>query len=399
MRTIWESFVLNEYTSTRSPRNGNAWSLNAREVASRTEVKDFVQLPWRIYRYDAQWRPMLRRTMVAKMNAGKNPLHQEVEIANFVAYQSGRAVGRISASIDSEYVKRYGDCAFFGHFECPPDDDVAEVLLTAVERWARRRGMTKIVGPFSYSTREEVGLLISGYGKPPTLMQPYNPMYYPRLIESAGYQKKFDTASYRWDAEGSSEIQRRLVRRADAVMRTQNVTTRPVRMSEFGNELEVLRSLYNDSFARHPENVPLSKAVFEGMAAEMRPLIDPNIVRIVETDRQPVGFLLMLPDINEIAGRSGRLTPSTLLRIATRRNGHIRGVDTAVVVLIGAVETQFGAGIGRVLAGEIVKTITGSGYTSVATTWVHEDNVWSNSLAAQMKTDPEKRHRVYQKAL
>lgn len=107
----------------------------------------------------------------------------------------------------------------------------------------------------------------------------------------------------------------------------------------------------------------------------------------------------MLPDVNEIAGRSGRLTPALLARLAARRDGRIRGIDTAVVVLIGAVQTQFGAGIGRVLAGEIVRTITGSGYSSVATTWVHEDNVWSNSLTAQMKTDPEKIHRVYQKAL
>lgn len=388
------------HVSTRSPRrDATSQSLEVRDVASRTDIKDFVELPWLVYHGDAQWRPVLRRSMRAKMDARKNPLHQEVEIANFVAYRSGRPVGRISASIDSEYVKRYGDYAFFGHFECVPDDDVAAVLLDAVEGWARRRGMTKMVGPFSYSTREEVGLLISGYDSPPTLMQPYNPMYYPRLIESAGYQKKFDTASYRWDAKCGSEVQQRLIRRADAVMRTQGVTTRPVRMSKFDTELEVLRRLYNDSFARHPENVPLSKAVFEGMAAEMRPLIDPNIVRIVETDRQPVGFLLMLPDINEIVGRSGRLTPSTLARIAARRNGRIRGIGTAVVVLIGAVETQFGTGIGRILAGEIVKTVTSSGYTSVATTWVHEDNVWSNSLVAQMKTDPAKQHRVYQKVL
>lgn len=342
---------------------------------------------------------MLRRVMRAKMNPRRNALHREVEVANFVAYQGERPVGRISASIDSEYVKRYGDCGFFGHFESTADQDVAGALLESAENWARRRGMDKMVGPYSYSTREEVGLLTEGYDTPPTLMQPYNPQHYLGLVESSGYQKKFDSASYRWDTRAGSAVQSRLVRRADAVMDAQGATVRSVRMNDFGNELETLRVLYNDSFARHPENVPLSKAVFAGMASEMRPLIDPRIVRIVEADGVPVGFLLMLPDVNEIAGRSGRLTPSMLLRIAAKRGGRIRGVDTAVVVLIGAVETQFGAGIGRILAGEIVRASTASGYSSVATTWVHEDNVWSNSLAAQMKTEPEKRHRVYQKAL
>lgn len=374
-------------------------SLDVREVTSPAQVRQFVELPWYLYRGDARWRPTLRRAMRTKMDTRKNPLHREIEVANFVAYQGEKPVGRISASIDSEYVKRYGDCAFFGHFESTTDEDVAGALLESAETWARGRGMDKMIGPYSYSTREEVGLLADGYDTPPTLMQPYNPPHYLQLVESAGYQKKFDSASYRWHTGAGSAVQHRLVRRADAVLDAQGATVRSVRMKDFDGELETLRVLYNDSFAHHPENVPLSKPVFAGMAAEMRPLIDPRIVRIVEAAGTPVGFLLMLPDVNEIAGQSGRLTPSMLLRIAAKRGGRIRGVQTAVVVLIGAVETQFGAGIGRILAGEIVRASTGSGYTSVATTWVHEDNVWSNSLAAQMKTEPDKRHRVYQKAL
>lgn len=337
--------------------------------------------------------------MRSKMNPRTNALHNEVEIAHFVAYCGGHPVGRISTSIDSEYIKRYGDYAFFGHFESTPDDHIAGALFDAAEDWARRRGMATMAGPYSYSSREEVGLLVAGYVSPPTLMQPYNPQYYPGLVEASGYRKKFDTASYRWSVHANHKSQQRLVKRAGAVINAHGLTVRSVRMSDFGNELEVLRTLYNDSFAGHPENVPLSKKVFAGMAGEMRPLIDPRIVRIVESAGTPVGFLLMLPDINEIIGQSGRLTPAPLLRIATRRGGRIRGIDTAVVVLIGAVETQFGAGIGRVLAGEIVRAVGTSGYSSVATTWVHEDNVWSNSLAAQMGNAPEKQHRVYQKAL
>lgn len=388
----WVSSVPAERVAARS-------AVTVRQVHTREDARRFVSMPWQIYRNDGRWRPMLRRSMRAKMDSRKNPLHSEVQIANFVAYRRDRPVGRISASVDSEYVKRYGDCAFFGFFESEADGDVAGALLDAAEHWARDRKMAKLIGPFSYTSREEVGFLISGYDSPPTIMQPYNPRYYPELVEAAGYRKKFDAACYRWNVNGSTAVQQRLIRRADAVMRAQGMTVRSVNMSEYERELEVLRGLYNDSFAHHPENVPLSRSVFSDMAAEMRPVIDPNIIRVVEVGNTPVGFLFMLPDANEITGRSGRLTPATLLRIASRRGGRIRGIDTAVVVLIGAVQTQFGAGVGRVLAGEIVRTITGSGYSSVATTWVHEDNVWSNSLTAQMKTAPEKMHRVYQRAL
>ncbi|MDO3128020.1 N-acetyltransferase [Mycobacteroides abscessus subsp. bolletii] len=396
----WELSVLDRGLIESPTRQRQRRSpVSVRRVESHRDAKQFIAMPWHIYGGDPRWRPTLRRVMQAKMNSKHNPLHGEVQVENFVAYRGGSPVGRISAAIDSAYVQRYGECAFFGFFESEDDESIAGALLGEAERWAARRGVTKMVGPFSYTSREEVGLLVSGYDRPPALMQPYNPRYYPALVEASGYRKKFDTASYRWHLDGSQDVRQRLVRRADAVMRDQGVTVRSVRMRHYTEELEVLRGLYNDSFAHHPENVPLSREVFSGMAAEMRPLIDPNIVRIVESEGTPVGFLLMLPDVNEIAGRSGRLTPALLTRLAARRDGRIRGIDTAVVVLIGAVQTQFGAGIGRVLAGEIVRTITGSGYSSVATTWVHEDNVWSNSLTAQMKTDPEKIHRVYQKAL
>jgi hypothetical protein len=370
-----------------------------RQVCSAKETKQFLDVPWQIYRGDKQWRPTLRRVMRTKMDSRRNPLRGEAEIANFVAYRQGRPVGRISASIDSVYVERYGDCAFFGFFESENDERVATALLSTAENWARQRGMAKIAGPFSYTSRDEVGFLISGYDTPPTIMQPYNPEYYPALVEAAGYQKKFETTSYRWHINDSQSVQQRLLKRADAVMSTQGVTVRAVRLSDYYRELDVLRQLYNDSFAMHPENVPLSRPVFAGMAAQMRSLIDPNLIRIIEAGKTPVGFLFMLPDVNEITGQAGRLTPSTLLRVAAKQDGRIRGVNTAVVVLIGAVQKQFGAGLGRILAGEIVRTITTSGYSAVATTWIHEGNVWSNSLTAQMKKAPEKRHRVYQKAL
>lgn len=393
--------MLDKFTTThRQVRAaGCSWSPVVRQVRSAAETQHFIDLPWQIYRGDKQWRPILRRVMRAKMDSHRNPLRGEVEIAHFVAYRQGRPVGRISASIDSVYVERHGDYAFFGFFESEDDERVAAALLSTVEDWARQRGMTKIAGPFSCTSRDEVGLLVSGYDAAPTVMQPYNPRYYPALVEAAGYRKKFDSTSYRWQIGNGQPDQQRLLKRADAVMSAQCVTVRSIRLSDYNRELDVLRELYNDSFAKHPENVPLSRPVFAEMAAEIRPLIDPNIVRIVEADKVPVGFLLMVPDVNEITGQSGRLTPSALLRVAAKRGGRIRGVNTAVVVLIGAVQTRFGAGLGRILAGEIVRTITTSGYSAAATTWIHEDNMWSNSLTAQMKTAPEKRHRVYQKAL
>lgn len=385
---------------SREPaRTGQERALHVREVASAREVRDFIALPYRLHRDNPLSRPGLRRTMRRKMNPRTNPLHREAQITHFVAYWGGEPVGRISASIDNEYVRRYGDYGFFGYFESIPQAAIATALLDHAEAWVKARGMAKIAGPYSYSSREEVGFLVSGHDTATPLMQPYNPPYYPELVEDAGYQKKFETVSYHWNANSDPQAQWRLIKRADDVLGFQKLTVRSARLDRYREELELVRWIYNDSFAHHPENVPLSRQVFTDMAEDLRPILDPNIVRIIESDEKPVGFLFMVPDLNEIISKSGRITPSFALRLATRRGGRIRGVRTAVVVLIGATQTQFGAGIGRALAGEIVRAAAQGGYSSVATTWVHEDNAWSKALVAQMGMPPQHQHRVYQKVL
>ncbi|HTY28553.1 MAG TPA: N-acetyltransferase, partial [Mycobacterium sp.] len=130
-----------------------------------------------------------------------------------------------------------------------------------------------------------------------------------------------------------------------------------------------------------------------------RPILDPHLVRIIDVDGSAVGFLMMIPDLNQVVSRSGRLTTPLLARLLLKRDGRIPGVDTAVVVMIGAAQSRFGAGIGRVIAGEMADIIAASRYRQVATTWVHEDNRWSKALVAQMNSQPTKRYRVYEKAV
>lgn len=113
--TTWESFVLDEEVGAHRWTEALAHppAPTVRPVRTNAEIKEFIGVPWQIYRGDDAWRPTLRRVMRAKMDPRKNPLHSEVQIANFVAYRQGRPVGRISACIDSHYVQRYGDYAFF----------------------------------------------------------------------------------------------------------------------------------------------------------------------------------------------------------------------------------------------------------------------------------------------
>jgi hypothetical protein len=387
-----------------APESTEASDLQVRRVFSRDDRRAFLELPWLIYADDPQWRAPMRRSLRRRLDPATNPFHAEAEVDHFVAYSQGAGatqtpVGRISVTVDHAYVARFGRYGFFGFFESIDDQRVATALLRTAERWAAERDMVMLSGPYSYSPRDEMGLLVEGFDHPPTVLQPHNPPYYARLLRDAGYRPRFDTTCYRWCRGRDDANADRLRRRGAKVLQDSRIQVRRADMTKYSAELELLRTIYNDSFHDHPEHVPVSRTAFAAMADELKAILDPDLVRIVEADHTPVGFLMLIPDINEVLPRSGRLNVALLSRLLFKRRGRIRGVDTAVVVMIGAVQALFGEGLGRVIAGEMADVIAASRYRQVATTWIHQDNPWSSALVAQMQTPPAKRYRVFEKAL
>jgi GNAT superfamily N-acetyltransferase len=364
------------------------------------DVRHYIAAPQAVYHADSTWVPPLRHTIQRTMNPRHNPFHQEAVIDHFVARERGRAVGRVAAILQPAYIDRYGPRAFFGFFESVPDKRVAESLLSTVERWAAERGMTTLIGPCSYTTTQEIGLLVDGFDEPTALMQPYNPPYYADLLHACGYQPSFAMSTYTWRIGERTGAEDRLLVRGDEVMRHLGLRVRSGDLRRYDEELEGLRRIYNQSFANHPELVPISRPVFHAQAADLRWIIDPDLIRVVEHDGRPVGFAVLVPNLFDILrGCHGRITPRLALRLASRRNNHIEGIRSAVVVMIGAIPEYFGLGIGRILAAEIVKAGRAGNFDAIHTTWVHEQNRACRAIAQQMRSAPNKRYTVFEKSL
>ncbi|MEG8182774.1 N-acetyltransferase [Nocardia terpenica] len=386
-------------TVARVQQVGRTLGISVRPTESASQRRDFVRLSWLVNGADPSWRPPLRRTVAAGMRARSNPFHAEADIAHFVAYRDRRPVGRIAVTIDHEYVRRYGAYGMFGFFDCVDDLAVAEALFDTAQHWAADRGAAMLTGPYNYSPRHDMGLLVQGFDQPPTLMQTHNPAYYPQLLRDCGFEQRFDTTTYRWTRDEHAEQAERLRLRARKVLRSNRISVRPPDMRNFGAEVELLRRIYNESFHDHPEHVPITAPVFAALAGDLESVLDPALIRIVEVDGRPSGFSMLVPDVNQVVPRSGRVTPSLLGRLITKRDNRIRGIDTAVVVMIGVAPEHTGLGVGRVVAGEIADVVLSGRYRQVTTTWIHERNHWSKALVAQMKAAPAKRYRVYEKAI
>ena len=114
-------------------------------VRTRRERKAFLELPWALYRDDPNWIPPLRLNQKELVNYKKHPFYEQNEIQTFLALRNGQPVGRVAALTNRAHNERYhDDRGFFGFFESPDDQSVANGLFDAARDWLAERDLRAI---------------------------------------------------------------------------------------------------------------------------------------------------------------------------------------------------------------------------------------------------------------
>jgi GNAT superfamily N-acetyltransferase len=324
------------------------------ELRGRGDRADFISLPSRLYRGDPHWVPPLRYLERRRWSPRHNPSLEGRPVARFLARRGGVAVGRIAAVLDPAFSARWlPGAGFFGFFEAIDDREVAGALLRTAEEWLVVRGARSVVGPVNLSTHDEVGLLVEGFARRPTLLSPYNAPFYGALVEGAGYQPLREYHSWLWtpEQEPSAAVQR-LAARLERRGARGGAVVRSFKSSRWDEEVEVLRELYNGCFEDLWGFVPIRAGEMAARAAEFRPFHDPELAQIAEVDGRPVGFGLVLPDVNEALARAGgRLLPLGWLRLMRA----MRRIRTARFLLLGVLPEWRGKGIAPLLAAAVAR--------------------------------------------
>ncbi len=356
----------------------------------------FVRLPWRIYRDDPVWVPPLLSDVRTRMDPDEHPFHLHSDVRFLLALRDGRPVGRIAAIHNTRHVEHHDEpVGFFGFFEAERDAAVARALLDAAGDWLRGRGLEAMRGPASFSTNEEAGLLVEGFHRPPAVMMPYNPPWYRDLLEDAGFEKAQDLVAYWLDHNEPPEF----LLRAEKLVRRRypDLEIRALRMDEWDREVERIHRLYNEAWQENWGFVPMTDAEFHHMAAELKPVVDPELALIAEDgDGEPVGFALSLPDLNQaIRHAEGRLFPFGLLKILW----HARSIDVCRVITLGLVEAYRGKGIDALLYLETFRRGAERGIAAGEFGWVLEDNEAMRRPLERLGAEVHKRYRLYDRAL
>jgi GNAT superfamily N-acetyltransferase len=330
-----------------------------------------------------------------------NPFFEHGEAEYFLAARGGTIVGRIAAVVNRLHNDVHRDkVGFFGFFESVYDHEVADALFRAASDWLRGRGLETMRGPASFSTNDECGLLIRGYDSPPTLMMPYNPPYYERLMAAAGFRKAKDLLVYRGGYEPLyMPVPERLARGTELLTKRMGLTLRPFNVADFQGEVDRIKRLYNRCWEQNWGFIPMTDHEIDHLAEQFKPVVVPDLVPFVELNGEPIGFCLTLPDLNQVfrRHRSGRLTPTLLADLLFSLKRHrIRRVR---ILLLGVVPEYRGKGVDAVLYHWIWTRAKALGITWGEAGWILEDNAAMNAGLEKMEFTVYKTYRLYDRAV
>jgi GNAT superfamily N-acetyltransferase len=360
-------------------------------VGESGALKEFVELPYTLYRHDPYWVPPLRIAVKELLDRKKHPFYANADAEFYIARQNGRVVGRIAAIVDRAYNRFHQENAgFFGFFECVNDAAVAEALLTRARQWVEDRGAKFLRGPVSPSTNYECGLLIDGFDSSPMVMMPYNFRYYPELMDRTGLTKAKDLLAYKSHAD-TIEMGK-IGRVADRVLARQGVRVRPIDVKNFQKEVERVWDVYGRAWEHNWGFVPMTREEFMLMGKEMKQILKPELVLMGEVGDRLVGFALALPDINfALKPARGSLLPTGLLKILYYQ----RLIKSVRVLALGVEKEYQNSGVGAAFYATLVRNARKLGYGDTEMSWILEDNTLMNRALEVMGANRYKTYRIY----
>lgn len=373
-------------------------TISVREVKSRRDLRRFIFLPEKIHVGQPNWVPPIYFDERKYFDRKKNKAFAYCDVILLLAFRGEELVGRTMGIINRRFNEhRNVKVARFGYLETREDPEVVHALLGTVEDWARKKGMTKMIGPYGFSDQDPEGFLIEGFENRATIATYYNLAWMPRLVEAEGYSKDIDYFVYKLEVPKElPEFYKRIFERSQKRGNFE--------LMEFKSRKEMkpwivpILSLMNECYTN--SNIygyaPLDEKEMDDLAKRYLPVIDPRFVKAVLKDRGPAAFIVAMPDFTEgIQKARGRLFPFGFLKIL-RAAKKTKQLD----LLLGAIKEKYrGLGLDVMMGTKMLMSAVEAGMEVMDTHHEMEENVRVRAEMERMGGKIYKKFRVFQKAL
>ncbi len=392
------------------------------DLADKKQVRDFLGLPFRIYRDIPQWVPPLRMDERARLDLKRYPFYRHSQAAFFLAERfssprgrppiggrwaraclersrrgEGEIVGRLAVLDNRSYNEfNHEKTAFFYLFECENDLDAARALFESAFDWARARDLNRMLGPKGFTALDGFGLLVKGFEHRPAFGLPYNPPYYSVLIEAAGFKPLNDSVSGYMGA--NIQFPARIHELAARIQGRRGLTIARFRTRRDLRALVApLKDLYNAALGGTSGGTLITDEEAQALASQLLWFADPKLIKIVMKDERPVGFLFAYPDVSAALQRTkGRLFPFGWLALLLE----LRRTEWININGAGMVEEYRGLGGTAILFSEMFKSVTENPrYRHAEVVQIGVENDKMQREMENFGIDFYKMHRTYVKDL
>jgi hypothetical protein len=314
------------------------------EVITEKDKKDFLLLPLKIYKGDANWSRPLNKDIEEVFDPKKNKFFRHGKCTRFLLKDDeGNVIGRTAVFINEKTANKNDQpTGGMGFFECIEDQRAANLLFDQCKRWLMERGMEAMDGPVNFGERDSWwGLIVEGFNPTPYKMN-YNKPYYQKLFESYGFKTYFEQWCYALTVH--NQLQPKFHERHDKIAQDPDYHSEHIKKSMLEKYAEDFRIIYNKAWAKHGGGKELDSRQVMKLFSSMKPVIDENLIWYVYYKNEPVAMWVNLPDINQLFRKfNGRFTIMEKLRfiLMLRRNR----LKKFIGLVFGVVPSHQGKGI------------------------------------------------------
>ncbi len=357
----------------------------------------FFDAPFQAYGPNSLYVSPMKSDLKAILSPKDNPLFNEKsKLTWFTAHRDGRVCGRITAHAHAESNAVFStNQAYFGFFDCENDQEVGKELLAAAECWAQRHGFHSIAGNYNLTAMQQIGVMISGFDKPPYTDLIYSPPHIKELLQASGYKPEFPMTTFETVFDGNYAPMELGPKQKD-ILENPDFEFAPVNRKTIQERLEDARKILNASFAQNPQFLEVTKAEYDFQSRDMKWIMDPRISAILHYKKKPAACIICIPDVNPLlkATRS-RFGLSFLGHFIRHRLNKRR----AVLIYSGVIPEFQGQGVNPLVLWKVTHAMRDVGYEVCGNTWIGSENKASLRQKEKMGAQPLHQLSIYRKQL
>ena len=370
------------------------------KVLTSRQMKDFIHVVDGIYKGCQQYVPDLRSDIRGLFSLKTNPGLEFSDIQPFLAYRNGEPVGRVVGIVNRHANEKWNvKNVRFAMLEFVDDLAVSNALLEAVGQWGKSMGMDAIQGPLGITDFDKEGMLVEDFHLAGSMNTIYNPEYYPRHLETLGFEKEVDWVQIR--IKIPQEVPAKYARvaqyaREQMGLKVIKLSNREIYRKGYGKKVF---DLFNEAYKSIFGFSELSDKQVDHFLHKYLQLIDKHLMPFIVNDKDEViGAAITMGSMTQAMRKAnGSLLPFGWYHLLKAM--YWKREDNAEMLLIAVRPDYQGLGVNAMFFDDLIPIFNKYGFKWAETGPQLENNVRELTQWKPLNPEYVKRRRCYKKSI